>query len=124
MSGLDALLMGLGYALGTVPGISPVGFMIAIGRMRGVDKLHAVNLSLLLSIPVTVVWLLMDLFSLSGAGTDFSFWLIFGSVCASTFSALAAISLMRHFAKNGGLSAFSYYSWGIALLSFILYLMI
>lgn len=124
MSALDALLMGFGYALGTVPGISPVGFMVAFGRMRGVDKLHAVNLSLLLSIPVTVVWLLMDLFSMAGAGTAVSFLAIFSSVCAATFSALFAIALMRNFAKNGGLSAFSYYSWGAAMFIFILYLTI
>lgn len=124
MSALDALLMGFGYALGTVPGISPVGFMVAFGRMRGVDKLHAVNLSLLLSIPVTIIWLLMDLFSMYGAGMNVSFLAIFSSVCAATFSALFAIALMRNFARNGGLSAFAYYSWGAAMFIFILYLTI
>ena len=36
----DALLVGVGYALGAIPGLSPVGLAVAIGLTRGLNRIR------------------------------------------------------------------------------------
>ena len=126
LSRLDSLLIGLGGALGAIPGFSRVGGILAAGLSRGVDRRYILDLALLLCIPATVGLLILDVFAAITTGAVLSgaalLCLLTGAVAFG--GAMLSIALMRYLSVKAGFSGFSYYSFGLALFSFILYLMI
>ena len=126
MSVLDALVLGLIGSLSVFPGISRVGASVSYATMRGADKQQSVNWVLLLSIPVV---LMLCIFDIVGIAT--------GNVVAANFSVIAGyftagagsligtylcVMFARNILSRTSMAVFAYYSWGIALLSFALYL--
>ena len=126
LSSLDSILIGLIGGLGVVPGLSRVGLSTSTGLLRGADKRYALDAALLLSIPALIVLLIIDFFGIfSAAGVTFlSVLSCFTAGITSFFSAFFGIYIMRFLAVRVGFSGFAYYSWGLSLFSFILYLMI
>jgi len=126
LSSLDAMIAGLCGGLGVVPGLSRVGLTASAGMMRGADKQYALDSALLLSIPALAVLLLIDFFAIfSTAGLTFLAVLSCITAGVTSFiSAFFGIYIMRFLAVRAGFSGFAYYSWGLSLFSFILYLMI
>lgn len=126
LSSLDSILIGLSGGLGVVPGLSRVGLSTSTGLLRGADKRYALDAALLLSIPALIVLLIIDFFGIfSAAGVTFlSVLSCFTAGITSFFSAFFGIYIMRFLAVRVGFSGFAYYSWGLSLFSFILYLMI
>lgn len=126
LSSLDSILIGLSGGLGVVPGLSRVGLSASTGLLRGADKRYALDAALLLSIPALIVLLIIDFFGIfSAAGVTFlSVLSCFTAGITSFFSAFFGIYIMRFLAVRVGFSGFAYYSWGLSLFSFILYLMI
>ena len=126
LSSLDSILIGLSGGLGVVPGLSQVGLSTSTGLLRGTDKRYALDAALLLSIPALIVLLIIDFFGIfSAAGVTFlSVLSCFTAGITSFFSAFFGIYIMRFLAVRVGFSGFAYYSWGLSLFSFILYLMI
>lgn len=126
LSSLDSILIGLSGGLGVVPGLSLVGLSTSTGLLRGADKRYALDAALLLSIPALIVLLIIDFFGIfSAAGVTFlSVLSCFTAGITSFFSAFFGIYIMRFLAVRVGFSGFAYYSWGLSLFSFILYLMI
>ena len=126
LSSLDSILIGLSSGLGVVPGLSRVGLSTSTGLLRGADKRYALDAALLLSIPALIVLLIIDFFGIfSAAGVTFLGVLsCFTAGITSFFSAFFGIYIMRFLAVRVGFSGFAYYSWGLSLFSFILYLMI
>ena len=127
VSRLDGVLMGLGGALAAIPGFSRVGGMVSAGTARGMDRGYALETALLLSIPVLLGLLVFDIYAVITAKLAIGFvalliYLLLGAVAFG--SALAGITLMRYLSVKAGFTGFSYYSWGLALFSFILYLMV
>lgn len=123
LSALDALLTGIGGALGVLPGLSYITALTSVGQMRGMDRQFCVNFSCLLLLPLLLClcagdgWLL-----LTGSGVAAP-WYCCVTACVSAFAAAsAAIQLLRFLAVRAGFEAFAYYSWGIGMLSCILYL--
>ena len=89
---------------------------------------QAIKWALFLSFPALAGYICFDIYALfvSGfAGIGFPA-LIQSVVCCgfSFVSASVAIMLMRFITVRGGISGFSYYSWGAALFTFILYMTI
>ncbi len=125
---LDAVLIGLGGALGVFPGISRMGTTISVAAMRGCDREYSLHIALLLSVPTLAVLSLIDLsFLIAFDFGTFTLMGAIGGVLAGLFSAVSSyfgIILMRFLSVKVGFSAFAYYSWGAALFSFILYLLI
>jgi undecaprenyl-diphosphatase len=126
MSRIDGLIVGLGAALGTLPGISSVGSAVSVAGVRGMDLKKALNLALLMNIPVNLGMAAFDLIGLlsGGAGS-----LSFGALGAGILAGIAAFAgviialrLIRKIVENVGYSVFGFYSWGAALLTFILFL--
>lgn len=128
MTGFDSLLLGICGALSALPGISRMGAVSSAAVARGADKEHALNWALLLSIPALVCFVGLDVFNVltNGIGT-FGVLPAVGCVLAvvgAYFGARFAIRTMRSFSRRVGFSGFSYYCWGAALFSFIMYLSI
>lgn len=124
MSAFDGLLIGLCSALSVFPGISRIGGAVSAAVARGADKQHALNWALLLSVPVLIVLSGFDVFGLISSGFTLTSGILgyiltaVGAVCGSYFG----IMLMRFLAVKTGFHGFAYYSWGLALFTFILYL--
>lgn len=124
MSGFDSVLIGLFGALSVLPGISRIAAVVSFARMRGADKAFALELALLLSIPALICLCLIDFFSLISAREALGLVpCLFASVAAFAGSFLG-VHVIRIFGRRPGFTAFAYYSWGAALLAFILYLTI
>lgn len=127
MSRVEGLLMGLGGALGMLPGISSVGAALSVGSICGVDRAYGLSMALLMELGIQVGYLVLDVLALMavGAGT-----LSFGILVRYLFAAVVAfagafgsVKLMRALANNVGYGFFGFYCWGIALFTFILNLM-
>lgn len=128
MPKINGLLMGLGAGLSVFPGISSIGAVLAIGHWRTVDRKFALKFSYILLIPVLIVKIIFDfaLLVMGGAAAFSGLGLLRALAGALTagFSAHWGMRIMNTLVERADFSFFSYYSWGIALLSFILYLMI
>lgn len=126
MSRLDAVLLGFGSALSVLPGISRIGASASIGIARGATPQNAYKWSLLISIPALAALVALNLFSVISAGfgrLDFSFLLqCIMCGCAAYIGASSGISLMKNIVHRSGIENFSYYCWGAALFTFILYM--
>lgn len=126
MTRLDAVLLGFGSALAVIPGLSRVGISTNAGIARGATPQNAYKWSLLISIPALVVIIVLDLVSTVSAGLgelDFSFILqCIMCGCAAYLGATGGISLMKMIVHRSGIENFSYYCWGAALFTFILYM--
>lgn len=125
MSPLDAALLGAGGVLGLLPGISRVGVLTSIGSMRGADRQYGLNFAYLLSIPALAVLCIGDLGMMVSAGDPQAGALFFPGVlaCIAAFgAAMAGIQLMRFLAVKNGFESLVYYNWGLAMFTFIIYL--
>lgn len=127
MSRVEGLLMGLGGALGMLPGISSVGTALSVGSICGVDRPYGLTMALLMEFGIQLGYLVLDVVGLMtlGVGT-----LSFGILIRYLFAAVVAfagafggVKLMRALANRAGYTFFGFYCWGIALFSFILNLM-
>ncbi len=128
LSSLDSVILGLCTALSVLPGISRVGCILSYSSLRGADKNHAINWAFALSIPALVLISIFDLISIVSIGVSGATFLsILGCVLAGICSFAAAwggVLLMRFIAFRSSFSIFGYMNWGVALVSFILYLIV
>lgn len=126
MSGLDAVLTGLLGGLSIFPGISRLGMCLSASVARGADKSQAYSWALLLCIPALLFLILFDfigLFTAAGfAFTFLGFVYAFVAALGAFTGGYLVILLMRLMIVNTGFSGYACYCWGVAMLTFILYL--
>lgn len=126
LSPLDGLLIGLFGGLSALPGISTLGMLTSAAAIRGTDRQHGLNLALLLYIPVMVLLLCFDMFAIVTTGlSGITFLVILQCILAAAaalFGTVSAVSVLRFLAVKVGFSGFAYYSWGIALFTFLMFL--
>ena len=127
MSPVDGLLMGLGCAASLIPGISCLGTAVSVATVRGADKQFSLNTALLLTIPVTIGLIAIDIFAivevgLAGIGVILVLKSIFAAV-AAFFGVQLGIHVLRLLVDNIGFSVFAPYCWGVGLFTFLFYLM-
>lgn len=124
MSAFDSCMIGLLSATSVLPGISRIGSGTSAAVACGSTRQNALNWSLILSIPALVLLLLFDILNVVSTGfANLSIILVLGYVLAAVcayLGACASIFLMRFLTVRSGLSGFAYYSWGAAMLMFIL----
>lgn len=128
MSALEGLLIGLGGAASVLPGVSAVGAANAVASACGAERTFALNLTYLMHMVLTIGLICFDFAAVFAAGIG---GLTFGAIFTYVVAAAAAfagaylgIRGMRMLAVNIGFSIFALYSFGAALLSFMLYLMV
>lgn len=127
LSRVEGLLMGLGGGMFVVPGLSGMGASLSVASITGVDRKYGLNMILLMQLGVTAGRIIMDMLALisNGLGT-ISVMVVVCFLLASLFAFAAAflcVKYMRHLASEHGFAGFAYYSWGLALFTFILSLM-
>jgi len=118
---LDVVLVGFGQAVAVVPGLSRSGTTIACGMARGFEREFAVKFSFLLSIPAVLGANLLSLIDAVQAGIDWSLLPMYlAGVAAAAVSGYLAIRLLKYITQKGSFGGFSYYCWGMGLLTLIL----
>ena len=117
----DVLVVGLGQAIATMPGISRSGMTIATGCFMGFERKFAVRFSFLLSIPAVLG---ANILSLKDALDTGIIWAevpmyVVGVITAAVVG-YACIRLLRLVAEKGRFGAFAYYCWAVGLLTLLL----
>jgi len=127
MSGLEGLLMGIGASLSVLPGVSSVAGSLSVASVCGAERTFALNMTYLMHMVLTVALIAFDLAAVVAAGISGIGAMVLLSyvlaAAAAFFGTYLGIRVMRVLAVNIGFSMFAYYSFGAALLSFVLYLM-
>ena len=118
---VDVLVVGLGQAIATMPGISRSGMTITTGCFMGFERKFAVRFSFLLSIPAVLG---ANILSLKDALDTGIIWAevpmyVVGVVTAAVVG-YACIRLLRLVAEKGRFGAFAYYCWAVGLLTLLL----
>lgn len=126
MSMLDGLLMGIGGVVGVVPGFSRIGGITAMGLARGAERSYSLDFALLLGIPSMAGIVFVDFYLLFASRSAIGFLAVLGWIAAAGVAfagAYLSITLLRFLFQKSNGSDFAYYNWGMALVSFILFLM-
>lgn len=130
LTAADGFLMGMGFLLGSVPGLSAVGTVTAICSVRGASRSYALRFAWILTAISLCTGIAMDILQLVAAG-GFSFdSVMLLSAGLGAASAAAGACLAVYFARSrirpggSGLSDFCYYNWGQALLCAALFLLV
>ena len=109
---LDALLVGVGQAVATCPGISRSGTTITAGCFVGFDRKFAVRYSFLMSIPAILG---ANILSLKDALEGDILWaevpVYLVGVVVSAVVGYACIRLIKLVADKGKFGFFAYYCW-------------
>lgn len=123
----DGFLMGLCGILGMIPGLSRIGCMYTVAVARGADKDYALELSTLLSIPALCALIGFDLYGCSRGDAAVAGLQLLVCILAAALSfggAYFAFHLIRYVVNRSETTGFAYYSWGLAVFLFLLYLII
>ena len=117
---VDALLVGCGQALATVPGLSRSGTTIAAGMARGFDRSFAVRFSFLMSLPAVLGANILSLADAVQEGINkelLPMYLV--GVLVAMVSGYFAIRLVKLLSDKGKFGKFAYYCWVVGALSLI-----
>ena len=122
----DGWLIGFAAALSAVPGISRNGAIMFVTLIREADKHCGVVWALILAVPAMIVLILLDFIAIFtvGVGTV-SLITVCGYLLSMVFAfvgAFAGVAIVRTLINRTDFSVFGYYDCGLALLSFVLYL--
>lgn len=126
MSLMDSFIIGISGAFSCFPGMSRMALTTTSAIVRGANKQHALNWSLMISIPALLLFCGFDLISIFTVTGGVGFWHNLLNYLLSAFGAYLSgclsIFTMRVIIANYDFSKFAYYAWGSALFTFIIYL--
>lgn len=127
MSRVEGLLIGLGGALGVLPGISGVGTALSVGSICGVERGYSLTMVLLMELFFQAGLAVLDFLAVIAAGVSgltVTILLRYLFTAAVAFGATyLGAKLMRTLAGSWGYGVFGFYCWGIALFTFVLNLL-
>lgn len=128
MSAFEGLLMGLGGAVSVLPGVSTIGAANAVASVCGAERVFALNMTYLMHMVLTIGLIAFDIAAVFAAGAislTVGSLIVYVLACAAAFGgAYIGIRVMRMIAVNIGFGIFAFYSFGAAVLSFVLFLMV
>ncbi len=128
MTGFDGILIGVAGGLSALPGISRIGAISSYALMRGAEKQKVLSWAFLLSIPALFLLCIIDVVLIFSIGVGaVSFLSVLGYILSAITAYLGAyfgIIFVRYLAVRTGYTGFAYYSWGTALFTMILYLIV
>ena len=127
LSRVEGLLMGLGGGLFAIPGLSGMGAALSVASVTGVDRKYGLNMILMMNMGILggkVIYDVLDIISSNMGGLSILVIIYYLLAAAASFAAaFVAIRIMRYLADSNGYAPFAYYSWGLALFTFVLSLM-
>lgn len=118
---LDALLVGVGQAVATLPGVSRSGMTITAGCFVGYERRFAVRFSFLLSIPAVLganILSIGDAVQAGINGAEVPMYLV--GVVTAAVTGYLCIRLLKYVADKGRFGAFAYYCWAVGILTLVL----
>lgn len=122
---VDVLLVGVGQAVATCPGISRSGMTICAGCFRGFERRFAVRFAFLLSIPAVLganILQIKDVVAAGGIDVKLIPVYLLG-VAVAGVSGYFSIRLVRMVADKGKFGAFAYYCCAAGAITVILSLL-
>lgn len=126
MTNFDGMLVGLAAAFSAVPGISRNGAIMFMTLIREADKQNGVTWALILSVPAMAMLVLLDFIAMFTVGVGaITLATVGGYLLSMVFAFLGAylgVLIIRMLITRADYSGFAYYDFGLALLSFVLYL--
>lgn len=117
----DVVMVGVGQAVATCPGLSRSGTTIAIGCFMGMERKFAVRFAFLLSIPAVLGANILKIADVAKAGVDPALipsYLL--GVAAAAVSGYLSIRLVHMIADKGKFGAFAYYCWAAGVVTVLL----
>ena len=119
---LSALIVGIGQAIATAPGISRSGTTISVGCMQGYERKFAVRFAFLLSIPAVLGANILSIADvIQEGGIDASLLPSYAvGVITAAVSGYCSIFLVRLVADKGKFGCFAYYCWVAGLVTIVL----
>lgn len=122
----DSMLIGFAAACSAIPGVSRNGAIMFMTLMRKADKNNGVTWALLLTIPALIVLMVLDFISIFTVGIGTVTISVLGgylvSMLAAFVGAYLAVNTLKVLIMRSDYSGFAYYDFGLALLTFALYL--
>ena len=118
---LDALLVGVGQAVATLPGVSRSGMTITASCFVGYERRFAVRFSFLLSIPAVLganILSIGDAVQAGINGAEVPMYLV--GVVTAAVTGYLCIRLLKYVADKGRFGAFAYYCWAVGILTLVL----
>ena len=115
----DAIIMGIGYAAGCLPGLSKSALVISSGKASGVRSLFAMRYCMLLFVPCALVTAAVKAITAVLSSPTWSLLPVFlVAMVLSAVGAFAALAVYDRILRNKGLKYCSYYLmlFGVAML--------
>ena len=118
----DSFWIGVAQGFAIFPGISRSGATISAGLLRKNDRKSVAKFSFLLSIPIILMSLVMEIFEIFTGGliVSFQFWPVAISFLTAFVVGVFSIKFMIKMTEKANLKWFSIYLISIAALSFVL----
>ncbi|MBU4304933.1 MAG: undecaprenyl-diphosphate phosphatase [Candidatus Omnitrophica bacterium] len=120
MTSFDAVIVGIAQACAIVPGISRSGMTIAGGMFRKLDKNFAARFSFMLSIPTILAAAVYHLKNGIGDIFEGKKMILMLSFLIAFVTGYAALAFLSRLISRAKFHYFSYYCWGIGLVSILL----
>ena len=118
---IDALIVGVGQAIATMPGISRSGMTITAGCFTGFERKFAVRFSFLMSIPAILGANILSIGDAVASGINWAevpMYLV--GVATAAVVGYLCIRLLKMIADKGKFGFFAYYCWAVGLLTLVL----
>ena len=118
---MDALAVGIGQAVATMPGISRSGMTITAGCFCSFERRFAVRFSFLMSIPAILGANILSIADALDAGVNWAelpMYLV--GVVVAAVAGYLCIRLLKMIANKGKFGFFAYYCWGVGVLTLVM----
>ena len=128
VSPMESVYMGLGAGAGVLPGISSLGVSYSLGVLHGIDRKYMVHLAVFMHLIISagrVFYDVLDLLAMEFTAVEPQ--MILGWTAAGLSAAVGTVLGLRTLERTvhkKDLTGFGFYSFGLALLTFILYLVV
>ncbi len=116
----DALIIGVFQGLAILPGVSRSGSTISTGLLLGYSKEYMVTYSFILSIPAILGACVLDIPEIVAAGMVYSWPVIIAGLVSSAVVGFIAIKLIRYLVVNDKFIVFSYYTFILGIVVFLI----
>ena len=122
MTWLDAVIIGLGQGLATMPGLSRSGTTISAGMARGLKRSFAVRFSFLMSLLSVSGAVILQVLDVVGEGVDTAMLPAYAvGMLVAGVTGYLSIRLLQAIVRKGRFGGFAYYCWFVGVISIIVW---